>query len=1011
MEWLTISFDRPEYLLLLLAAPLIWRIGRDSLKSLSGWRRYSALGLRLLVFTCLVLALAELQIVRITQRIAAFFLLDQSLSVAPEQREAQLAYVKAAVAKHQDAALGDVAGVVVFGRDAHIEQPLSERADTPTAVESTVIGADTHLAAALRLAGAALPEGLARRVVIVSDGNETRGDAHSEARRLSDFGVGIDVAPLPHWGRSELLIEAVRTPSAIRSGAPFEVSLVVHNRQPDPLAARNVRGRLTVTRKAAGESQVIGERTVDLPPGKSLFSFRQELNDPGFYAFEARFTPDDPTTDRFLENNTAISHTHLRGRSRLLFIVNSEAPDDFNHLIARLRANEIEVVVQATDNLFSSLGELQEFDGVVLANTPRTSGDSEASLAQFSDEQIRMLTRNLEQFGAGVVMLGGPDSFGAGGWANTELERAMPVDFQIRNAKVAAVGALMLVIDRSGSMDGQKLAMSKAAAKAAVEMLGPHDHVGVVTFDSFADEPVRLQSVGERRDRILGMISKISSGGGTNLQPGLERGYSALKKVPASVKHMIVLTDGQTEGSGYAQFAAKMRRENITTTAVAVGPDAARTLLQEIAVKGGGKYYQVVNPKALPRIFVRETRRVVRPLVFEDAQGLTPQIVQTHEALLEMPPALPPITGYVLTTPKENSLVEVPVRVPKPGAPNNAVVATWQYGLGRAVVVTTDGGSRWANAWTEWENYDQFYVQLIRWSLRPLAEDDVFNVVTETKDGELQVLVTGVDSQGVHRNGLAMTGRAVAAGGAAPPLLLQFQQVGPGRYTASAPVAEGGSYLLAIQPEPGRAVLRSGVSVPYSREFSELRTNEPLLASLAALSPTGGKHGEVIRLPDDPRDWSRFQPPNPFRRDLPPGRSLTAVWPLVVLASAVLFFLDIFNRRVQWSLSEPIARLLAVVRGRPAAASAVKDERLSRLKQRKEQARAGQMAGARFVAQATAPSPTDAAALGELIPPESAALVPPAADAGITETEAPQKEDYAQRLLRIKRDLRTGRSS
>ena len=121
----------------------------------------------------------------------------------------------------------------------------------------------------------------------------------------------------------------------------------------------------------------------------------------------------------------------------MLLIEDWENPREFDFLVQRLGEKNIEVEVMPSDRLFTSLAELQGYDCVVLANVPRASGgeSDKKEATNFSDEQIEMLVRNTEQFGCGLVMIGGPNSFGAGGWTNTELEKAMPVDFQIKNAQ------------------------------------------------------------------------------------------------------------------------------------------------------------------------------------------------------------------------------------------------------------------------------------------------------------------------------------------------------------------------------------------------------------------------------------------------------------------------------------------------------------------------------------------------------------------------------------------------
>ncbi|WP_254512953.1 VWA domain-containing protein [Anatilimnocola floriformis] len=1012
MHWLQLSFDRPWWLLLLLLLPVIWRIGWQSLSGLGRYRFWLALGLRSALLILFVFALAEIQIVRISQRIVALFLIDQSTSVATAERSAAFAYANSAVAKHRNTIVEDAAGVIVFGASAHIEQAPTAVGDLVRQRESEVDDSRTNLAAALRLAKASFPAESAKRVIILSDGNQNTGDALLEASDLAAAGIGIDVAPLAHGPHGDVVIERVTAPAGARIGTTFDVQVLVDYRLPPPnefrpAAAETVGGKLVILRKSSGHTHLIAEEQVKLRPGKQLFQFRQQLTEAAFYSYEAKFQPDDVKADHYSQNNTATAFTHLQGRGRVLLIVDSENPAAFDGLASLLRKDELEVTIQPTSALFQSLAELQNYDCVVLGNVARTTGNQAEELVQFTDEQVNMLVKNVEQLGAGMVMIGGPDSFGAGGWQNTELEKALPVDLQVSNSKVAAVGALMLIIDKSGSMAGEKLEMSKGAAIAAAGMLGPHDSIGVIAFDDGHEEVIPLQKLGGNAHRIKERIKRLGPGGGTNMESALKRGYEQLRSSKAAVKHMIILTDGQTTGSGYAQQSATMRsRHQITTTTVAVGTDAAKGLLQDIAIRGDGKFYQATNPKVLPKIFMRETRRVVRPLVYENESGLQLQRSHDHEILAGVSTELPPITGYVLTTLKANPLVEAPLLASAPGAPNNTVLATWTYGLGRTVAFTSDTGQRWATSWNNWADRDKLFVQMVRWSMRPLLDQGNFTVNSQVRDGELEVNVQAITSAGDFVNNLTMIGGLTNADATAVETTasgdaeLRFEQTGPGKYRARVPIAQAGTYLLGIQPGPGLGVLRTGINVPPSAEYRETTTNEALLASLAQLKPAGGKAGELIRLPDDPDTWRKFAGPNLFRRDLQPGRGLTAIWPTVVLIGACLFFFDIFNRRVQipWDYFADVWTRLT----RREAAVAVAHP-LDRLQATKRQVREQTTSNRHWT-----PPQLDDEAPAEVRTVASEGISTPQPKIAETKPITPQadEEQYSDRLLKKLREVR-----
>ncbi|MCH7726518.1 MAG: VWA domain-containing protein [Planctomycetes bacterium] len=445
-----IGFDKPWFLLLLGLLPILWVASFRSLAGLGPFRRIFALSLRSIVLLLFVFALAEVQLKRTSEKIAVVFVIDMSDSVPRETHDAAFEYVKQTVAKYRDQDRQDLAGVVVFGGLAKVDhQPIDE--DIVAIGESVVDWTDsTNLADALKVAHALFTDEAAKRIVVVSDGNENIGDAKSVARMLADEGIGIDVVAVNLTARAEIAVEKITTPVDLRKGQVFEMRVVVNNFA-DP-KSRNVKdfvaGTLTVTQHTPSGDRVLAEKEVTLAPGKNVFTVPHRIDRAGMSTFHAQFVPTDPAQDLVKQNNMATAYTHVRGKGHVLFIEDGdpEFKGEFNSLIKRLREQNLDVTVMDTTRLFDTAADLLEFDTVVLGNVPRSSGDPEQGIVHFSDENILALVRNTEQMGCGLVMIGGPNSFGAGGWTNTELEKAMPVDFQIRNSKIRAIGALVLMM-------------------------------------------------------------------------------------------------------------------------------------------------------------------------------------------------------------------------------------------------------------------------------------------------------------------------------------------------------------------------------------------------------------------------------------------------------------------------------------------------------------------------------------------------------------------------------------
>ena len=495
---LKIAFDQPWWLLLLALVPVLWVFSFRSLSGLGPNRRIFALLFRTAVLTLLVFALAGVQLQRISDRVTVIYLLDQSESISKLTREAMLEYVMKDVQSHRrtgdlQSASEDKAGVIIFGREATIEfPPFADEIRAVGNLESLFeLRTDaTNIASALKLAQASFPEDSAKRVVIITDGNENLGDARTVARTLADAGIGIDVVPIRLDSQAEVAIEKVSLPPDIRKGQPIEARVVLENytKPSKENPTGEVSGRLRVIRRYSNQDEPLsdGDMKVTLKPGKNVFTFQHTIDIPAGYTYRADFVPDDAKADVMLQNNSASTFTHVRGKGRVLLIEDWENPGEFENLVLRLGAKNIEVEVMPSDRLFTSLAELQGFDCVVMANVPRASGGEtdKREATNFSDEQISMLVRNTEQFGCGLVMLGGPTSFGAGGWTNTELEKALPVDFQIKNAKVKAVGALVMMMHASEIAEGNH--WQKVIAEEALKVLGPSDYCGCLYWDNFS---------------------------------------------------------------------------------------------------------------------------------------------------------------------------------------------------------------------------------------------------------------------------------------------------------------------------------------------------------------------------------------------------------------------------------------------------------------------------------------------------------------------------------------------
>lgn len=913
--------------LLAILLPAVWFLSYRSLAGLGSVRRVLAIALRSSLIVLIVAALCEVKLERRSDKLTVIYLLDLSESIPEPKREAMLDYVYQEVNTHRRRNRLDRAGVIIFGANAKIEVPPFDDDILINRIESNYdLRTDaTSMEAALKLAKASFPEDSAKRVVIVTDGNENLGDAAALARSLADDGVGIDCVPVKLEARSEVQVEKVSIPSDIRKDQAFQTLVIINNESlPTPNNPEGlVSGTLKLTQTTRQTEQLVNEVPVLLTPGKNVIPFRHEISRSAMFTYRATFYPDDPSQDTRLENNQASTFTHVRGRGKVLLIEDWKHAGEFDYFVDRLRSASIEVDVIPSNSLFTRKEELLEYDSVVLANVPRSSGDSALEASSFSDEQIQMLVNNTESMGCGLVMIGGPNSFGAGGWTNTELEKAMPVDFQITNKEVQAVGALVLLMHASEMKDGNH--WQKVIGREAIETLGPLDYCGLLEWADFrgveewAWQPALLQVQGNKR-KMLSTISGMTPGDMPYFEPAMQMALQELKNVDAAVKHMIIISDGDPIKAspvtiqGFVDNGIK-----ISTVAIGSHGPPGSTPLREMADATEGNYYVVTKPDQLPRIYQREARRVSRPLLFESQQGIN-AIGRDINAVTGITQgidvdSIPPVTGYVLTTLKNSSLVEQILIADKPGdnTENSTLLATWRYGLGRATIYTSDAGARWGASWLNTELYDKFFTQMVRNSMRPITEDAEFLLASEVKNGKVHVVVTALDADKEFVNFLN-----VKASVNRPDLTdfsLDLKQVAPGRYEGEFDADLAGSYTFMVDPGDGYTRPRGGVNVPFSSEFNDRETNEALLETLVSYAPVNSETGLLITGDLGGENLDELLEVDTFRHNLPRAISFRDLWLILLFIAACMFFADVFIRRVAISF-EWIPVLFVALKGK-----------------------------------------------------------------------------------------------
>lgn len=864
---------------------------------LSPWRRWLTTLIRLVVLTCLLLALSGIQWKQPKEGVNVFFLLDRSQSISPDQQDRAQKFVNDAIKEKK---LEDKGGVIVFGSGASIESMPSA---TPqlNQIQAVVPPERTDLGAAIRLGAAALPEHGQKRLVVLSDGNENLGNAMSAVLAAKPLGVSVDVLPLSLSRGGDVSVQKLSVPAKLKVGQAFDVKILINSDADKNAAVRLFRN-----------DELLGEQSVQLTAGKNLFAFPQKLEEAGFYSYQVQV---DVANDTIPQNNRATTFANIRGDPVVLLVSADMGQDET--LAAALRSSKLTVKHVPIERFPETLAEMQSYDSIFLSNV--AAGD-------LTSNMLKLLESAVRDFGVGFVCVGGDQTYAAGSYRGTPLETILPVEMELSSKKVLPPGALVLVIDKSGSMAGDKLEMVKTAAIGAVRALGDSDYIGVVAFDGAPFVVAELQKAGNKVP-LERAISGISAGGGTAMYPPMVKAFEMLHESKASLKHCIILTDGESLPGDFEGITQKMAENRITVSTVGAGDQIDGNLLQSIAQAGKGRFYHVRNPTQIPQVFIKETAVILKSAI--DEEPFRPQMVTSSEAVRGIAASeFPPLLGYVATTPKPRAEM---VLLSGKGDP---VLAHWNYGLGRTVAFTSDAKSRWAKNWLGWGKYRQFWSQIAQWSLRKLENAD-FNTEMTVERGEGVISVEALDEQGDYRNFLNLEATVVSPKGDRQKVRLE--QTAPGHYEVRFPTKEIGAYVAQLaQTKDGNVVAGQvvGTSVNYSPEFESTEPNLQLLKQIAESS--GGLLVNPLLRTDNPFVHDRIRTFQPI--DL---------WENLLKAAIILFTVDVGLRRIQMGREE-WQRMMAAIRrklffweGRQVRPQEA-DESLAALLNRRDQVRSTQ---------------------------------------------------------------------
>ncbi len=883
-----LDFEQPAWLWGCLLVPLLVVASMRSLAGLDPRRRVLALvvrgGLVILTLCCL----AGIRYVRRNDELTVLFLMDRSHSVQRLQDD-QDRFIREAT---EGMPKEDRVGLIDFARNAFLQQkPMRGGYFLAPGRLPMMPGTDrTDIATALRLAMALFPHDTAKRIVLMSDGNENLGDLLTEARRARADGIPIDVVPLWYEHRNEVYFDRMIAPTHAEPGEQVPVRMVIQSHRP-------VSGTLSVYQNGEPVQLPQEQSRVRLRAGRNTFFIKLPVRSFGPQIYEATFRPDDQAMDGVALNNTASAFTFVSGASRVLLI--SNRPEHDQELVDALRSENVRVEMKSATDLGSfGLLQMMNYASIILANVPA---------AAFTRQQQEQLATYVKDMGSGLIMTGGDEGFGAGGWIGSPLEEIMPVTFEIKHKRVIPRGALVLIMHSCEIPRGNY--WGKEMAKKSVDTISSQDYIGVLayTYSPGGENWEVPLDLARNKAAVKARIDRMQIGDMPDFDTTLRMAFDELtggRGKDAAQKHVIILSDGDAQPPT-RRLLLQYAEAKITVSTIGIGWGGhvmERTLLN-IARETKGNYYAARNPQQLPQIFVKESKTVRRPLIVEEP--FQPQLLHTDSDLLAgVDPGsdvFPPLGGLVLTSPKQSPNVLIPlVRLTDDG--EDPVLAHWQYELGKTVAFTSGYWPLWGGAWTQWPKFAKFWAQIVRWTMRQetLANFDTYTTIQGDRG---RIVIDALEKDASYLNNLALRARIIGPDNR--PIPVRFTQTGPGKYEAEFAVDQAGQYLANVQVTDQNRYLgtiRTGLSVPFSPEYRDLAPNEALLRQVATIS--GGRWLDLAA-----------RQGGIFNHDFPPTESKRPAWAWV-LAWLLLpgFLLDVAVRRLaSWLALSIVVELVVLV--------------------------------------------------------------------------------------------------
>ncbi|MBI3209034.1 MAG: VWA domain-containing protein [Candidatus Solibacter usitatus] len=678
------SFDRAWVLLFL---PLVAALGFFEYRR-AGSR--IAVVLKTLSLLAVIAAIAEPRLVVSETKMAVSILVDTSASVPAED----LARASKLVNDMDGGRGRHWVKVIPFGRATRPLQKGEHAKDWKIQSSAGDVGRATDLEAAIREGAASIPAGLVGRLVLISDGKENRGSVTRASWQLQQLGVPVDTYVLPGRVKPNLRIESMAMPVVAFTGEKFPIEV-----------------RVSAPRKASGSVEVfaegrrLGSNPIQLEAGENSLRVFSTVSDAGAIDVSGVIRAEGLGEARFEQA--------LNVRRPRVLLVSQDPPGVDAHLMGILDAGRFQV--DRVENM--NAAKLVDYQLVVFNNhnletiPPSRKADLEAYVKN----------------GGGMLVIGGEQNvFIEGKKEEDPVEKAMPAKLAPPRSPEGTM--VILIIDKSSSMEGRKMELARQAAIGVIENLRPVDMVGVLIFDNSFQWAVPVRKA-EDRAAIKRLVAGITPDGGTQIAPALSEAFRRSVPVRATFKHIVLLTDGISEEGDSLNLAKEANAERVTISTVGLGQDVNRAYLEKIASLARGKAYFLNEPAGLEQILLRDVMEHTGSTAVEKAA--VPVVMKNTEVLEGVDIAsAPALKGYIkfITKPTADTILSIDKRDP--------LLARWQYGLGRSAVFTSDAKARWASEWVTWKSFDRFWANLLR-DLLPRTQHGEASLEFDAAGGDL----------------------------------------------------------------------------------------------------------------------------------------------------------------------------------------------------------------------------------------------------------------------------------